>query len=292
MDIIINFHSEVRRYYIFNIAFWEKESFELGEKNVYRYNKTKEFAFYQAEEYSNSNSRKGILEFILNEIEKSIPEDFETIEELKKYIVSSCENAYIDINSYCIKSYSYGKEEIMYKAVEEEKEEFKSFIISLNEKRLRYSEPLFYRRVLKDEEAEEIKNLIVESRRNFRRNEEDSLFGDYFFIDKKVTPKILRNILINHGIKKIYEIDTSKEAYFEIDVDMFNPYGKVNNKDTDIVNPYERINREKFFSSSDMDWVIYADHEDYIRIDGKWLIDDIISDVPEIKNILNEYVFK
>lgn len=73
---------------------------------------------------------------------------------------------------------------------------------------------------------------------------------------------------------------------------MFNPYGKVNNKDTDIVNPYERINREKFFSSSDMDWVIYADHEDYIRIDGKWLIDDIISDVPEIKNMLNEYVFK
>lgn len=204
----------------------------------------------------------------------------------------SCENAYIDINSYCMHSYSCGKEEIMHKAVEEEKEEFKSFIISLNEKRLRYSEPLFYRRVLKNEEAEEIKNRIVESRRNFRRNEDASLFGDYFFIDKKVTPKILRNILINHGIKKVYEIDTSKETHFEIDVDMFNPYGKVKNIDTDIGNPYERIDREKFFSSSDMDWVIYADHEDYIRIDGKWLIDDIISDVPEVKNMLNEYVYK
>ncbi len=292
LNIITNLHKESRRYCIYHGAFWFNKYSHLFNSVDHRYFRTRNYVEYELEPLNDSLAREKILSTILNEIEKTIPEDFETIKELKKYIVYSCENAYIDINSYCMHSYSSGKEEIMHKAVEEEKEEFKSFIISLNEKRLRYSEPLFYRRVLKNEEAEEIKNRIVESRRNFRRNEDHSLFGDYFFIDKKVTPKILRNILINHGIKKVYEIDTHKETHFEIDVDMFNPYGKVKNIDTDIGNPYERIDREKFFSSSDMDWVIYADHEDYIRIDGKWLIDDIISNVPEVKSMLNEYIHK
>lgn len=112
----------------------------------------------------------------------------------------------------------------------------------------------------------------------FSKKLENSLFGNYFFIDKKVRPQILRNILINHGIKRLYEIDTSKETYFEIDIEIFNPY--------------EKINKEKFFSSKNMDWVFYANHEDYIQIDGKWLIDDIISIVPEVENMINQYIYK
>ncbi|WP_461614209.1 hypothetical protein [Clostridium sp. Marseille-QA1073] len=292
MDIIRNLHNECRRYCMYHSSFWLKEYFYLFNRVEYRDYKTKMYAEYELEALNNALAREKILSSILKEIEKTILEDFKTTEELKKYIMYSYENAHIDVDKYCMDSYSFEKEEIMYRAIEDEKKEFKDFIISLNEKRLKYAEPLFYRRVLGMEEGNRIKNCLLEARRKFRKAENDSLFGDYFFIDKKVPPQILRNIFVSHGIKKLYEIDTSREAYLEIDVSIFNPYGKISREDTSIFNPYEKINREKIFSSNAMDWVFYADHEDYVRIDGKWLINDIISEIPEMQNMLNEYIYK
>gem|GEM_PF-1779523 len=292
MNIITNLHNESRRYCIYHSSFWFKKYSHLFNRVEYRNYKTKMYAQYELEALNDALAREKILSSILKKIEKTLPEDFKTVEELKKYIIYSCKNSHIDVDVYCMESYSCGNEEIMYKAIEDEKKEFNDFITSLNEKKLKYIEPLFYRRILGEEEGNRIKNCILESRRKFRKIENDSLFGDYFFIDKKVPPEILRNVLTNHGIKRIYEIDTSKEDYFEIDVSIFNPYGKVNREDTSIFNPYEKINREKFFSSNNMDWVFYADYEDYIRIDGKWLIDGIISEVPEVQTMLNEYIYR
>jgi len=93
LDIIINLYNECRRYCMYNGAFWDRQASELGEKFRYRYSKTKEFILYQAEEASNTSFREEILKVILNEIEKIIPENFKTIEDLKEYIIYTSENA-------------------------------------------------------------------------------------------------------------------------------------------------------------------------------------------------------
>lgn len=276
MDIIINLYNESRRYCIYNSAFWDKQGSELGEKNVYRYNKTKEFAFYQAEEYSNSNSRKGILEFILNEIEKTMPENFKTIEDMKKHIMYIVENSKIDEEKHIFKPYKSYLEKAVHEAVEDEKQKLKNFIISLDEENLQNVKPLFYRKAFTEEEGKAIKKSLEEIYRKLTCDDKDILYGNCLYIDKELPPQILRNIFIKRGIKNLYEIYVGRKIYREIDVSIFDPYN-VGESD-------------RYWSSSDMDWVISANHEGDIYICGSWLIDAITSEVPSTQSMLNKYV--
>lgn len=50
------------------------------------------------------------------------------------------------------------------------KKEFKDFILSLNDKKLEFVEPLLYRRVLGYEKANRIKNSILECLPNFQKS--------------------------------------------------------------------------------------------------------------------------
>lgn len=276
MNIIINFYNEVRRYGVYNSAFWDKQGSELGEKFRYRYSKTKEFILYQAEEYSNTNSRKAILKLILNEIEKTVPGNFKTIEDMKKYTIYIIENSKIDEDEYIFKPYKAYLEKAVHEAVEDEKQKLKNFIISLDEENLQNVKPLFYRRVLTEEEGKAIKESLREIYRKFTCDDKDILYGNCLYIDKELPPQILRNIFIKRGIKKLYEIYAGRKIYREIDVSIFDPY--------------DVGESDRYWSSSDMDWVISANHEGDIYICGSWLIDAITSEVPNTQNMLNKYV--
>lgn len=247
MNIIINFYNEVRRYCIYNIAFLENRSLELGKKNIYRYNKTKEFILYQAEEYSNTNSRKEILELILNEIEKTMPENFKTIEDMKEHTIYIIENSKIDEDEYIFKPYKAYLEKAVHEAVEDEKQKLKKFITSLDEENLQNTKPLFYRRVLTEEEGKAIEKSLREIYRKLTCDDKDMLYGNCLYIDKELPPQILRNIFIKRGIKKLYGIYAARKIYREIDVSIFDPY--------------KESESNRYWSSTDMDWVIFADHE-------------------------------
>lgn len=274
MNMIINFYNEVRRYCIYNIAFWSKQGSELGEKFRYRYSTTKEFILYQAEESSNTNSRKGILELILNEIEKTMPENFKTIEDMKKHTIYIIESSKIDEDEYIFKPYKTYLEKAVHEAVEDEKQKLKNFITSLDEENLQNVKPLFYRRVLTEEEGEAIKESLREIDRKFTCDDKDTLYGNSFCVSKELPPQILRNIFIKRGIKKLYEIYVGRKIYREIDVSIFDPYHE----------------SDRYWSSSDMDWLISANHEGDIDICGSWLIDAITSEVPNTQNMLNKYI--
>ncbi len=276
MDIIINLYNESRRYCIYNSAFWDKQGSDLGEKNIYRYNKTKEFIFYQVKEVSNTSSREAILKVILDEIEKIIPENFKTIEEIKEHIIYISENAMIDEKKYIFESYKIELKKVVYKAIEDEKEKFKNFIMALDEEDLQNVKPLFYRRVFSEEEGKTIKESLIKTYKKLSCNEKDVLYGNCLYIDKELSPQILRNIFINRGIKKLYEIHIGKKIYHEIDVSIFDPY--------------DVSQSDRYWSSCDMDWIIFADHEESIYVHGGWLIEDITLEVPNVHNMLNEYV--
>jgi len=276
LDIIINLYNESRRYCIYNSAFWDKQGSDLGEKNIYRYNKTKEFIFYQVKEVSNTSSREAILKVILDEIEKIIPENFKTIEEIKEHIIYISENAMIDEKKYIFESYKIELKKVVYKAIEDEKEKFKNFIMALDEEDLQNVKPLFYRRVFSEEEGKTIKESLIKTYKKLSCNEKDVLYGNCLYIDKELSPQILRNIFINRGIKKLYEIHIGKKIYHEIDVSIFDPY--------------DVSQSDRYWSSCDMDWIIFADHEESIYVHGGWLIEDITLEVPNVHNMLNEYV--
>jgi len=278
LDIITNLYNESRRYCIYNGAFWDRQGSELGEKNIYRYSKTKEFIFYQAEETSNASFREEILRTILNEIEKIIPENFKTIEELKEYIICTSENVKIDEKKYIFEPYKIEMKKVMHNAIEDEKEKFKNFIMALDEEELQNVKPLFYRRVFSEEEGKTIKKSLIETYKKLTCSKKDVLCGNCLYIDKELPPQILRNIFINRGIKKLYEIHIGKNIYHEIDVSIFDPY--------------DVSQSDRYWSSCDMDWVIFADHEESIYIRGGWLIEAITSEVPKAHNMLNDYVYR
>lgn len=86
MNIITNLHKESRRYCIYHSAFWFNKYNHLFNSVDHRYYRTRNYVEYELEPLNDSLAREKILSSILNEIEKSIPEDFETIEELKSIL--------------------------------------------------------------------------------------------------------------------------------------------------------------------------------------------------------------
>ncbi|MNB85398.1 hypothetical protein D3C75_323020 [compost metagenome] len=88
----------------------------------------------------------------------------------------------------------------------------------------------------------------------------EAFMEDYFAAEVGI--EALKAILSAQGIRRIFELrefDHSPE--YQLDIEGFNPA--------------YTINGEGYWFSADMDWVIYASHENSITIAGEWLLDGI-----------------
>lgn len=75
----------------------------------------------------------------------------------------------------------------------------------------------------------------------------------------KKTYQDLINILTSNGIKRVYEIGEG-ELHYELDIN-------------DAIDNFERS--EKFWTNTELDFLIYSSHEDTITFGGKWLVDEV-----------------
>ena len=156
--------------------------------------------------------------------------------------------------------------EIDARAMAEERAGFCRYVGSLQLSDLNAVEPLPHRRVLRAEEAKSIWSQLRSrwqiTNGNWYPLAECSL-PDVIAVsarafDEAFTEERLRTILAERGIQRVWELREYGPEYEE-DVSLFTP----------------RYNgAEGYWSSADLDWIIYASHEASVTIGG-WLLGKI-----------------
>lgn len=206
------------------------------------------------EEYPNWSIRKEILEVILRKIESRTAEEFDSFNQIKEFVINECNKSEIN------EKYHFDiSNEMKIKICNDEKKKFYDYINSLDEGELTNVEPLFYRRVLPEVKIREIKKKIDEVCYRYDLENKSYLCFKKEYFEVAVRIDEIINILAQHEVRNIYEINTGgiDTASYTMDLSVFNPYF------TDGFNIY--------WCSEHLDWVIIKDHEGYYFIYGEWL---------------------
>jgi hypothetical protein len=157
-------------------------------------------------------------------------------------------------------------------AMRTEREAFIEFVRRLSATDLVGVEPLPYNHVISDEESKRLWQQL-RARWNIpegywyplaeRSVDHIEAFQDRYFLEF-CSSFSLRNLLASRGISRIWELREHGLEY-EQGLEIFDPY-------------YDGT--EGYWSSGDLDWIIYASHESSITVGG-WLLDEIKKAWPE-----------
>jgi hypothetical protein len=257
MDILIEkLHTAARRYCMDRYNYWQEKYTLLANDgrcaDVYRY----------SDEALNIFPRYNLLKAVLIEIERFTPQDISSLIEARELIgyAGSITNSMGAKNT---------KTSIETRAVEEERNKFNDFIHSISLDELLEIEPLFFRRVISKIESQHLWAEIVEiwgidkphgvMYPNNDNNPKNAVFLEEDRFKKEVGTKILHSVLTGRGIKRIWELSEFGEDEYELETNVFEPY-------------YDGA--ERYWFTSEMDWIIYASHEKTITFNG-WIIDAV-----------------
>jgi hypothetical protein len=252
-DKIENLQITIRRYCIDNSTRWREKYYELASVG------TERSGFGYTDEALYIFPRYVLLEAVLVEVESYRPEDFPTLDEAKRFFCLVATETQSE-------SKQSPENKVESKAINEERNAFCKFIEQLTEQDLSSVEPLFYRRVLSENESNSIWEKLS-SRWEIAKwywfpltiEKPDNVegFQDAYF-EKEVGAEKLQAILRKHGVEKIFEI-REYGANYELELSAFEPYYS---------------GSEGFWCDEKFDWIIYASHESSITIGG-WLLPEI-----------------
>ncbi|MDF9839846.1 MULTISPECIES: hypothetical protein [unclassified Paenibacillus] len=202
-----------------------------------------------------------VLDAILAELERSDGTEFATEEEAHKKILAAVWNAQ--------SRFTENKEGIFRQTAGAERQLMTDYLKKRAAEGISRVQPLPYRRTLSKVE----RTLLWEDLRekwgisdfwypltDAKPKDTEAFMEDYF--EEEVGFEALRAILHTHGIERVFELrefDHSPE--YQLDIEGFNPV--------------YTINGEGYWFAADMDWVIYASHENSITIAGEWLLNEI-----------------
>lgn len=202
-----------------------------------------------------------VLDAILPEIERSIPNDFSDKSEVRDSLLYAIQNAQSILTE--------NNDATCQKTMKEERRAFYDFIEIKYMEALRNVKPLAYRRTLSSQES---KMLWRELKKKWgiddfwyphidnKPIETEAFMDDYF--ETEVGFHFLIKILKKKNVQRVFELrERSVFPEYEIDVESFE-------------STYS-INGEGFWFSSELDWVIYASHENSITKAGTWLLAEI-----------------
>lgn len=200
--------------------------------------------------------RKVIQEAILRNIEKIVPEEYSSLVQIKKAVVTACREADIDERIHFDAA-----DEIVTEICNTEKQRFYEYLCNISEEDLDKTVPLFYRRVLSDDKASEIEKRMDEIWYNSNVRKEEMLCFKQEDFEAEVSLSQIIDILMQHGTDRIYEINTGgiASASYLMDLSALNPYF------ADGFNIY--------WCTDEMDCAIIKDHEGCYFICGEWLVD-------------------
>lgn len=198
--------------------------------------------------------RYNVLNAIRVEIERIDPIELAALEETKVMLIRAGDTA---DDHFTRKPAN----EIEQRATDEERADFCRYIEDLAASDLESIKPLPYRRVLNAEEAGAI---WVRLRRGWHIPEHywyplsnrPPVEVEAFHADQDcIQPDVLRSLLASHGIERVWELREYGPEYEE-DVALFEPY---------------YTGAEGYWSSGELDWVVYASHESSVTVGG-WLL--------------------
>jgi hypothetical protein len=204
--------------------------------------------------------RYRVLAAILIEVERIVPEAFESMDHTRAAIVEAALHADRDWAGL-------PSGDIEVAAMDEEREQFTRYIRDLPTAALASIQPLPFRRTLNDDERDQIRNRIGKTW---------PMECDYFWplqgnrpahaiafnvksLDELLPDVTLRSILMDNAVSRIFELREYGPEY-EIAVESFRPFYN---------------GAERFWTCPEMDWLIYASHDSTMTFVGKWLTDEI-----------------
>lgn len=236
-----------------------------------------------------------VIPAILFEIEQVSPEEFPTIEVLRTYLMHIGQTAVREDN---IDDREAGEGEDVFdldvieaatdedlladlfpddeddtenpedvaQEIAQERLLFCRYVQNLSGEDLRSVQPLFYRRILTEEETHQLRQRVFQ---RWKISPEEFswwpivgetapsnvlAFNDFEF-SEHVPLEALRAVLAEHGARRIYALDEDGNHNYEIDVDAFVPL--------------RESAGEQYYTSEHLAWVIYLSHEDSITIAGE-----------------------
>jgi len=267
MNLSQALHSAARRYCQEQSEFWFRQSTELRQNISQIPNRT----HYQ-QQLIDCYGRFDVLINICNEVERLNPEELEDLDDTLCLIVRAGREAKkTKPRPNMVKTLTF--EYIQHQpgphtqvAIEQEREAFCTYIQRLSRSELQSIQSLPYQRVLSPTESEAVWSRL---RRRWQ------IIGNHWYplskcrlsniiafqtdgFEEFFSSVSLIDLLLSHGIRRIWELREYGIEY-EKDVSLFEPVYS---------------NYEGYWSSENLDWIVYASHEESITIGG-WLQESI-----------------
>jgi hypothetical protein len=248
-------HTAARRYCLDRHAYWCERYSEIVRKRGDR----QRDGYHYTPEALDTFPRYNVLNAIRVELERMEPTRLDDVENTRALLVLAGETAEDDFTRQSIS-------EIAARAMSEEREAFCSFISGATLPDLAEVEGLPHRRVLT---AAESKSIWSRLRGRWQIPEgywyplaECKLSDVVAFktrsFDEAFATERLRGNLAARGIERVWELREYGPEYEEA-VAMFEPYYN---------------GAEGYWSSGELDWIIYASHETSVTVGG-WLLQDV-----------------
>ncbi len=257
MNLAQALHTAARRYCIDQFAFWSNRYSELDRQGKNRLD-TDDGWEYTAEALA-TFPRYNVLKAIRVEIERLDAEQLEDFAETQEILLLAGATGDDEFTRKPI-----GQIDAF--ATADEREAFCRFVRGLSEGDLEAIEPLPYQRVLA---ADEAKQLWSRLRQRWQITEgywyplavcplsTIAAFQDRPFYEA-VPPESVERILRARRIERVWELRESGPEY-ELDVSSCQPYYN---------------GAEGYWSSGNLDWIVYASHESSVTVGG-WLLDEV-----------------
>jgi hypothetical protein len=248
-------HTAARRYCLQQYSLWTKRYAEIvrtrGERGADGYH-------YSAEELA-TFPRYNVLDAIRVELERLDPASLDDLNATRELLLVAGDTAESDVTRQPIS-------DIDERAMADEREAFRRYILGLTNEDLNSVESLPYRRVLRPDESKLI----------WSRFRERWCISDHYWyplaetsvadivalktrpFEKAVPHARLQGIMTTRGIARVWELREYGPEYKQ-DVALFEPCYN---------------GSEGYWSSGALDWIIYASHESSITVGG-WMVDEL-----------------
>jgi len=200
--------------------------------------------------------------YLLPEIERVVPADFATLDELRTFLISCSRTTEVPPPTQ-------GRYPDQERTMDNERERFRSYVTSLSPHDLHLVQPLPYRRLLTEREADRLW-WRLERRWGPRRDgfwypldgvtppPQTVAFNDEWFA-LYVPPVLLRQILARRGVKRIWQLTTWGHQY-EMDLALlFSSYRQT----------------EGYWMADKWEWVLHQSHEQSLTVAGDRLLNPI-----------------
>jgi hypothetical protein len=264
-------HNAARHYCIERISHWHQRYATMQASGRDR-DTTRTGEWTYSQEAYDVFPRYQVLAAILSDIEHYVPDDFESIEQLREIIATAAESAQ---NMFTTRK----KNRIELAAESEERRLFAHFASSANPEYLSGIPLLPYRRVLGDAEHKKWHQAFAQRWGLWYggcvQPREDLPPHVTLHIEAMNTPEAydrLRAVISQHGYSRLLELRESGDG-FELDL-------------PDV--RFRYTGAEGFWMTPDLSWMVYASHESSITFGGAWLVDAMRAGLPEFQR----YIYK